>query len=129
MNVEIEHIVGADNTLSVIENIELERAGKIVRSMDQKTTTLCLFNRGDGYCLMIGGGLGKYIIVLNDNGDGSSNYISNGKKFENVMLQLVVGGQLGDFEGKYIVEEDEMLEVLNLFYCFKEENFKLDHVC
>lgn len=110
-------ITGKDNG-DVIENPIWEDVEKMILSLDGWNRTLVTFGSYDeGYYMAIGGGKnGKYIVYVSYDDEEKIYNLINQTGSEKELVELVVGGQQGNFPKRNCVSQDMVLSAAKNFF-------------
>ncbi len=105
---------GAHNNETVSENIQLEVAVRQVLKLDGKVHTLVMFDRNDGWQLMVGGGPDHYIVTLGGEDENLTLHNENGDGTKEV--EICAGGQYGDFSEIICVDIEQSKLAVKAFF-------------
>ena len=114
-------IRGKDNG-EMIENPTWEDVEKMILSLDGWNRTLVTFGNYDEGCYMaIGGGKnGKYIAYASYDDEEKIYNLINQTGSEKELVELVVGGQRGNFPERNCVSQDMVLSAAKKFFQTQE---------
>lgn len=110
-------IAGKDD-IEVIENPTWEDVEKMISSLDGWNRTLVTFGNDDeGYYMAIGGGKdGRYITYASYNDEEELYNLVNQTGSKEELVELVVGGQRGNFPERNCVTQDMVLSAAKRFF-------------
>ncbi|WP_317635644.1 hypothetical protein [Xylocopilactobacillus apicola] len=115
-------IISIDNWHGVYSNEEsfdLTNPDTLLRCINdlngKNKTSVALTHDEEIYMVIGGGNEGKYSVVGGINGQ-IYNLINKNNINKKGYVQIVTGGQLGDFEMKYCVDKEMAIQAANHFY-------------
>jgi hypothetical protein len=102
----------------VIENPTWPDIDAAVRRLDNETWN-DIYLKPNGAAaetfLTVGGGAGRYVVSGSERGERFPTLVNpNGS--ESDLVPLCVGGQLGEYPSRYVVDLDSALEAVRRFY-------------
>lgn len=102
----------------MIENISWNDAENLIKSLDGKKFTQVIFSneQEDAFICVGGGNNGLYNVFITLDDNESFYDLINSNVTNNEIIQLVTGGQLGDFESFICVSIVEVLKAVKTFY-------------
>ncbi len=110
---------GIHNQETKIASVDKDAALDWLAKLDGSQYTLLVFERNDGWHLMVGGGPAQYIINL---GDGSSDLtFHNTAGDETEVVELCAGGQFGEFPQSICATHEQATQVITSFFDGNEE--------
>jgi hypothetical protein len=105
---------GIHNQETKIASVDKDAALNWLAMLDGNQYTLLIFERKDGWQLMVGGGPAQYIITL---GDGASDLtFHNIAGDEAEIVELCAGGQFGEFPQSICATHEQAIQVVTKFF-------------
>lgn len=119
-------IAGKDNS-EVIENPTWENVKNMILNLDGWNRTLVTFgNYDEGYYMAIGGGKnGEYIAYVSYDDEEKIFHLVNQNGSKKELVELVVGGQRGNFPEKICVTQNMVLSAAKRFFETQEVDLNL----
>ena len=114
MRLIVDNRAGIHNQEAEIAFVDKKEALDWVGKLDGVQHTLIIFERKDGWQLMVGGGPTQYIITLSD--------ASNNLTFHNIagddsqVVELCAGGQFGEFPQNICATRKQAMQVVATFF-------------
>lgn len=104
---------GEVNSEAINEEPDFRELSQALCALDGKVSTLMFVERQSDVSLQVGGGPDSYICqILN----GDSVWLANGSTGIEGPLNLVVGGQLSEFDGRAKLTYQEARDILSVFF-------------
>jgi hypothetical protein len=88
---------------------------EVIRRMDQRQHTETTISGPDWWFIIIGGGSGSYVVGIENQMSGVLYQLVDPAKSEHEMVEVVTGGQLGQFPSRLVVGLDEAVEAAKHF--------------
>jgi len=119
MKLIIDNRIGAHNKDDVLLNADEHESLTAFHKLNGVQHTLLSLERPDGWQLMIGGGPGLFVIVLQ--GQTQNFTLQNPTGNKNKTIGLCAGGQFGDFSEDICVDKNMAKKAISLFFSGKEK--------
>lgn len=114
VHIQIQRWEGNKAKSSLINAAQKTDIVKAIKALDNKITTEVLVEHSNGSYLQLGGGAGRYHVIYGNEQDDfftlSDVTRIDGKE------ELVTGGQLGVFDARFIVSQQQAVRAAETFY-------------
>jgi hypothetical protein len=121
MKASLDNRIGTANEETFIDDITIDKAILLLRSLDGKKHTMLSLTRENKITLCIGGGNLFFIVTLINKSGDSKTLLKTANNTQNKMVEICAGGQFADFPDKFIVDFDVVKKVVENFYLGQED--------
>ncbi len=107
---------GKDNGIEIYDP-SWNEVRELILQLDNRKKTLVTFGDEDmGYYMAIGGGCGQYILYLSFEDEEQIVELVNSRETEACYVELVVGGQRGDYPKNSCINLEKVLMAAKTFF-------------